>query len=135
MRVLLVVFLLAQCSWLQAHEWSEFDPPPDVLLERLVEIIEAASADGQFQGQTEPGCVPHDCLDQKLVAATSDDLNWLAEDPAADLPSSHFGRLPPSLTYDLLFDLVGFLNAPDHTNAQSELAERLEVTLQNWGSP
>lgn len=133
MRFILFFFLSVQCFSLQAHDWSEYELPPDVLLERLVEIMEAARDDRVFFSRPSDGCIPGECLEQILTAATIEDLDWLSSSPDAELPSETMGRTPAAVAYQMLFDLVPLLTSSERTPSQAELADRLIIALEGWG--
>ena len=113
-----------------AHDWSEVEPPPIVLLERLVEIIEAGDAAGQFQTQDlDPECIAHDCMEAILDGFTPEDMVWLDTAPEAEMPSTVFGRLPASLTFDMMFDLVWLMDVEEPSEDQALLQDRLTVLI------
>lgn len=115
-----------------AHEWEEMQPMPDVILERLVEVLEAAAAANRFKTTPPPGCIPHDCLDNILQAVSEPDFAWLRVSPDAEIPSGVFGRLPANVSYEWLFDLVMLLDLDDPTPTQAQLIARTETALTHW---
>ncbi|MEL6859901.1 MAG: hypothetical protein AAFO74_16050 [Pseudomonadota bacterium] len=118
-----------------AHEWEEMDLMPDIILERLVEIMEAAEEADKFASARPENCVPHHCLEQVLLSADEQDFNWLATAPEAEVPSSLLGRLPANVTHEWLFDLVPLMDHSAPTREQTQLIERLERLLPHWTQP
>lgn len=118
-----------------AHEWEEMNLMPDVILERLVEIMEAAAEADRFDNAQPENCVPHHCLEQVLLSAADQDFDWLATAAESEIPSDLFGRLPANVTYEWLFGLVQLIDHGSPTNAQAVLIARLESVLPHWTAP
>ena len=73
-----VLLVSAFGSTAQAHEWEEFARAPDTVLERLVEIFEAAAQADRFDEAEPRNCVPHHCLETVLLSANDADFEWLS---------------------------------------------------------
>ena len=129
------VALLSALSPSSAHEWEEMALMPDIILERMVEIMEAAAEADRFEDAQPENCVPQHCLEQILMSATDPDFDWLATAPESEIPSDLLGRLPANVTYEWLFGLVQLLDHGAPTPEQSALIERLEQILIYWTQP
>ena len=135
-RGLLSLLILSATGLMShAHEWEEFEPVPEIILERLVEIFEAASQADRFGEATLRDCVPHHCLEAVLLSANDDDFEWLRSSAESEIPSSDFGRLPANITYEWLFDLVPLIEMEAPTPKQRQLIDRLEIALTRWDQP
>ena len=133
----ILVTLSLFCTLLpsSAHEWEEMNLMPDVILERLVEIMEAAAEADRFDKAQPDNCEPHHCLEQILMAASDDDFEWLDVAPESEIPSDLLGRLPANVTYEWLFGLVHLLDHGSPTREQAQLIARVENVLPRWSQP
>ena len=97
----------------------------------MVEIFEAARAEDRFAGPPQSGCIPHDCLDQVLNAATADDMDWLATSDAALIKSDLIPRLPANIVHIFMFDLVRLLDLDPQsmTAPQTLLSARVQAAM------
>lgn len=115
-----------------AHEWEEMNLMSDVILERLVEIMEAAAEADRFEEAQLENCEPHHCLEQILMSASDQDFEWLDVASESEIPSDLLGRLPANVTYEWLFELVHLLDHGAPNNEQAQLITRLERLLLHW---
>ena len=133
--VFVTVCLLGALLPGSAHEWEEMNLMPDVILERLVEIMEAAAEADRFEEAQPENCEPHHCLEQILLSASDDDFEWLDVAPESEIPSDLLGRLPANVTYEWLFGLVHLLDHGSPTREQAQLIARVEQILPRWSQP
>ena len=109
------------------------DPMPANLAERLITVIEDARDAGMFQSTALPdGCGPQACLTALLMSLDQADMRWLAQAPEAEIPSSYFGRLPASVTWRFLTDLILILPNVDAKGPLGDQARRLQEVLIKW---
>lgn len=118
-----------------AHEWEEMNLMPNIILERLVEIMEAAAEADRFDEAQPDNCEPHHCLEQILMAASDQDFEWLDVAIESEIPSDLLGRLPANVTYEWLFELVHLLDHETPTPEQVQLIDRVEQLLPHWSQP
>jgi hypothetical protein len=105
---------------------------PAVLADRLVTLLVDARYAGQFSDGLPTNCVPQDCLAALLSGLEQDDMEWLNTAPEAAIQSSHFGRLPASMTLRFLRDLHDLLPQATNTGPLAVQAQRLEEVLISW---
>ena len=128
----LLLLLLSSSLPSAAHDWEEMNLMPDVILERLVEIMESAAEADRFDEAQPKNCEPHHCLEQILMAAADPDFEWLDVAPESEIPSDLLGRLPANVTYEWLFGLVHLLDHEAPNTEQIQLIARLERLLPHW---
>ena len=105
---------------------------PVVLADRLVTLLIDAREAGQFSNELPADCVPQNCLTALLSGLEQEDMEWLNTAPEAEIPSSHFGRLPASMTVRFLRDLHDLLPQATNTGPLAAQAQRLEEVLTSW---
>ncbi len=129
---LAAVIALGLASTASAHDRPAQGLHGDLLMGRLVDILQAGRAAGRFNAPLPEDCVPHDCVAHLLDTATADDLRWLDEAPEADLPSRQFGRVPGTLVYGFMDGLIDLLLAETLAPEYAATAVRLETLLEAW---
>jgi hypothetical protein len=105
---------------------------PVVLADRLVTLLVDAREAGQFSSDLPSDCIPKDCLTALLSGLEQDDMEWLNTASEAKIPSSHFGRLPASMTVRFLRDLHDLLPKATRAGPLAAQAQRLEGVLLSW---
>lgn len=114
----------------RAHGHGQIMPP--VLAERLITLLEDGRNAGVFQAELPEGCTPEGCLAALIAQLGPEDMEWLQTAPEAEIPSSHFGRLPPSMIVSFLRDLAGVLHDVSHHGADNVQGQRLIRMLLEW---